>query len=110
LRIFNDSFPVKKFLVKSNTKHWLTTGIRISCLRKRGLYLLTKHNNDPKLLNDYKLYGKVLSRVTTAAKKSYYNKYISASVNRTRVAWNVVKMLTGNKCNHNKITHMNIND
>ena len=45
-----------------------------------------------------------------AAKKSYYNKYIMSSVNRTRAAWNVVKMLTGNKYNHNKITHMNIND
>ena len=33
-----------------------------------------------------------------------------SSVNRTRAAWNVVKMLTGNKYNHNKITHMNIND
>ncbi|GFG34228.1 hypothetical protein Cfor_09168 [Coptotermes formosanus] len=110
LRIFNASFPTKKFLVKSNAKPWLSPGIRTSCLRKRELYLLTKHNNGPKMLNDYKLYCKVLSRVITAAKKSYYNKYISASVNRTRAAWNVVKMLTGNKYNHNKIIHMNIND
>jgi hypothetical protein len=110
LTIFNASFPAKNFLVKSNTKPWLTTGIRTSCLRKRELYLLTKHNNDPKLLNDYKLYCNVLPQVITAAKKSYYNKYISASFNRTRTAWNVVKTLTGNKYNHNKITHMNIND
>jgi hypothetical protein len=80
LRIFNASFPAKKFLVKSNTKPWLTTGIRTSCLRKRELYLLTKHNNDPKLLNDYKLYCKVFSQVIKAAKKSYYNKYICTSV------------------------------
>ena len=33
-----------------------------------------------------------------------------SSVNRTRAAWNVVKILTGNKYNHNKIIHMNIND
>jgi hypothetical protein len=110
LRIFNASFPVRKFLVKANTKPWLTSGIRTSCLRKRELYLLTKHNNDPKLLKYYKLYCKVLSRVIMTAKKSYYNKYISASVNRTRAAWNVVKTLTGNKYNHNKITYMNIND
>jgi hypothetical protein len=110
LRIFNASFPVKELMAKSNTKPWLTIGIRTSCLRKRELYLLTKHNNDPKLLNDYKLYCKVLSRVIMAAKKSYYNKYISASSNRTRAAWNIVKTLTGNKYNHNKITHMNIND
>jgi hypothetical protein len=45
-----------------------------------------------------------------SSKKSYYNKYIPASTNRTRAAWNVVKTLTGNKYNHNKITHMNIND
>jgi hypothetical protein len=30
LRIFNASFPVKKFLVKSDTKPWLITGIRTS--------------------------------------------------------------------------------
>jgi hypothetical protein len=105
LRIFKASFSVKKCLAKSNTKPWLTTGIRTSCLRKRDPYLLTKHNNDPKLLNNYKLYCKVLSRVITAAKKSYYNKYISTSVNRTKAAWNIVKTLTENKYNHNKITH-----
>jgi hypothetical protein len=110
LRIYNPSLPAEKFLVKSNTKPWLTTGIRTSCLRKKELYLLTKHNNDPELLNDYKLYCKILSQVITAAKKSCHNKCISASVNRTRAAWNAVKMLTGNKYNHNKITHMNINE
>jgi hypothetical protein len=51
-----------------------------------------------------------LSRVIQAAKKSYYNKYISASVNGIRAAWNVGKALTGNKYSHNKISHMNIND
>jgi hypothetical protein len=45
-----------------------------------------------------------------AAKTFYYNKYTPASVNRTRAAWHVVKILTGNTYNHNKITHMNIND
>jgi hypothetical protein len=110
LRTFNASFSAKKFHIKANIKPWLTTGIKTSCLRKRELYLLTKHNNNPKLLNDYKLYCKVLSRVIMAAKKSYYNKYIMSSVNRTRTAWNAVKILTGNKRNLNKITHININD
>jgi hypothetical protein len=76
LRIFNTRFPTEKSHIKHNNKPWLTTGIKISCNKKRELYLLSKHSNHPKLCKDYKLYCKILSQVITAAKEAYYNKYV----------------------------------
>jgi hypothetical protein len=88
----------------------LTTEITIFCNKKRELYLLSKHINDPKLCKDYKLYWKILSQVITGAKESYYNKYISGSDNKPRATWNIVTTLPGNKNNHNKISHINLNN
>jgi hypothetical protein len=39
LRIYYNSFPTEKAYINSNNKAWLTKGIRISCQRKRDLYL-----------------------------------------------------------------------
>jgi hypothetical protein len=88
---------------------WLTTGIKISCNKKRELYLLSRQSNDPKLCK-HKLYCKILSQVIKASKESYYNKYIAASDNRTKSTWNIVKILTGIKINRKEISRININN
>ena len=41
LRTFYASFRSHKIIERSNNNSWLTPGIRISCKRKRCLYLLT---------------------------------------------------------------------
>jgi hypothetical protein len=53
------------------------------------------------------LYCKILSQVITAVKEVYYNKYISGSDTKPRAMWNTVKTFTGNKNNHNEISHIN---
>jgi hypothetical protein len=49
LRIFNHSFPFKKYYNKHINRGWLTKGIKISCYHKRDLYMLSKDTNNFKI-------------------------------------------------------------
>jgi ribosomal protein S4 len=46
LRIFNHSFPLKKYYNKHTKQGWLTKGIKIPCQHKRDLYMLCKDTNN----------------------------------------------------------------
>jgi hypothetical protein len=70
LRLFNHSFPIKKFYHKHNNKVWLTVSIRISCQHKRDLYILCRSANSTRLYAYYKRYCKILREVIKAAKNS----------------------------------------
>jgi hypothetical protein len=53
IRNFNNSFPV---ITKGNRRvsaNWITNGIKISCNRKRQLYLLRRNSNNPQVINFY---------------------------------------------------------
>jgi hypothetical protein len=65
LRIFNNSFPCKKFILSHTNQPWLTTGIKVSCFRKRELYLLSRNLE---LTRYYKNYCKILKEVIKLAK------------------------------------------
>ena len=47
----------------TNTKARLISGIKISCLNKRKLFLISKNSNDPNLQNHYKKNCKILPEV-----------------------------------------------
>ena len=49
LRIFNYSFPLKKYYNKHTNQGRLTKGIKISCHHKRDLYMLCKETNNSKI-------------------------------------------------------------
>ena len=66
LQILHSCFPKINFNDRPNKKSWITTVIRISCTRKRGLYLLTRNNDDIKQC--YKLHCKILPNVIKEAK------------------------------------------
>ena len=82
LRIFYTSFPSRKITERSNNNSWLTPGIRISCKRKRCLYLLTKESDDVILKNYYKQYCETLTSVIKVAKKYMYNNKMAAILSR----------------------------
>ena len=94
LRIFYTNFPSHKIIDRSNNNSWLTRGIRISCNRKRCLYLLTKDSDDIILKNYYKQYSKILTSVTKEAKKYMYNERVINSTNKMKTTWNTVKAET----------------
>jgi len=56
LKIFYSSFPIKKIHYTSHTKAWLTQGIKISCINKRNVFLISRNNNDHEIKNHYKEY------------------------------------------------------
>jgi hypothetical protein len=65
--------------IKKTTKnlhginHWLTTGIKASCKRKRELFHLYTLN-DTNLKMSYKRYCKIFCNVTFSVKKLHYNR------------------------------------
>jgi len=110
LRIFNSSFPIRKKFETSKSKPWLTTGIKISCANKRKLFLIYRCSNDSGYKFYYKTYCKILSSIIIATKKKYYDEQILNSNNKTKTTWNIVKTVTNNRKNSNKIVSINIDN
>jgi hypothetical protein len=94
LRLVYTSFPLQKIIVRGNSNEWIKVGIKTSCNHKRQLYLLCKDSNDIKLIQYYKQYCKILSRVIIEAKRSKYNKQIINSTNKVKTTWNIIKSET----------------
>jgi hypothetical protein len=97
LRIFYSGFPEKRKTIHSEKKHspWMTKGLKISINHKRDLYLRCKYSNDKSLINQNKLYCKILSKLIKLAKHFHYNKQISNSSNKPKTLWNIIKVETG---------------
>jgi hypothetical protein len=101
---------VNKSQYSYKQKPWLTTGIRISCVNKRKLYLTYRNNNDPNFKEYYKKYCRTLAMVIMSTKKFYCTKLLLKSNNKPKSTWNVVKTITNNKDTINNISAMNTKD
>ena len=79
-------------IFKSNQPHdeWITKGIKVSCKRKKELFILCKLYNNDKLKVYYKKYFSVLSKVISNAKKLHYNKVILGARNKVRATWKII--------------------
>ena len=74
LRLFYSCFIKNQIKTNSNSRPWITKGIKTSCTRKRELYLMMRDNtntNNTEMEHKmyYKRYCKLLSTVTKEAKK-----------------------------------------
>ena len=91
--LVNVVFPEKNMLQKNRKNNWITTGIRISCKRKRKLYIKKRQG---KISNqDYNKYDKILKKVILSAKRSNSD-FILESENKTRATWSLVKQISQN--------------
>jgi hypothetical protein len=86
LRIIYTSFPLWKIIERSESRQWITMGIRTYCDCKRQLYLLSKDSNDINLIKYYKQYCKILVGVITEAKRSNHNNQIIKTKTNS-IAW-----------------------
>ena len=68
LRIYNASFPVIKRTKFIKPSPWITSGIKISCITKRNLYVKYRDCKDQSHKDNYKKYCKILSSVIRDAK------------------------------------------
>jgi hypothetical protein len=74
---------------------WITQGIKISCKRKRTLYVNSRNSEDPNTRVFYIKYCKILKSVIKEAKKQYYSRLIAKSDNKIKMTWNIIKRETG---------------
>ena len=73
IRSFDNSFPLKMTGNRGNSNknnNWISNGIKISCKRKRELYLLRRNSNNPQVIKFYNKYCLILRNVITEAKKN----------------------------------------
>jgi hypothetical protein len=70
---------------------------KISCSTKRKLYLTCRQHPNKETKRHYQLYSKILANVIREAKKSYYNKKILKSTNKSKTTWNLIKQISGHK-------------
>jgi hypothetical protein len=115
LRIFLNKFEHAFPRVQKRTTHsrkdkgWITTGIKISCARKRELHNMCKISNDHNFKNYVIKYKKILKKCITLAKFRYNNKLIESSTNKIKTAWEIVKGVTNAPEKNRKICDLNLN-
>jgi hypothetical protein len=95
LKIFYSSFPLIRSKSRNYDNNWVTLGIKMSCKRKRELFLLTRNSNNSALKQYYKAYCKILVKVIKEAKRITLNKRILRSNNKTKTTWNIIIELLG---------------
>jgi exonuclease III len=108
LRIFHSCFIKKRKNSNTISKPWLTKGIKISCNRKRELYLKAKDSKEIKHKLYYKHYCTILSKVIKEAKKLHYKDAITNSKNKMKTTWNIINKEKGNLTSENKIKSLRI--
>jgi hypothetical protein len=94
LRCFHFSF-IKKEITSTNTPNqWITKGIKISCQKKKGLFLLCKHSNDLNFKVYYKRYCAVVSKVILTAKNCIIICILN-SRNKMKSTWEIINQERG---------------
>jgi len=88
-------FPIQYKTYRTKHNDWITRGTKISCKRKRNLYIIYKHSNNPQVKEYCKKYCAILKKVIIDAKRLYYNKQIELSSNKVKTTWKIIKDITG---------------
>lgn len=95
LMIFETYFPAKTVRKNLYSNLWITKGIKISCKRKKYLYLMMRDSNYPGLKEYYTRYCTLLRKVIRRAKVKYYEGMIMNASNRSKEAWKIIKRENG---------------
>ena len=110
LRHFYCSFPIIKFNKLLSHNSWITSGIQTSCQCKRVLHLkLRNSNNNAVLMNYFKDYCRILSKVIKEAKRMEYDRHILNSNNVMRTSWKPINREFNKDCKNYGFQSLNIN-
>ena len=111
LRCHYSSFNKKTIKIPHDNNHWITTGIKTSCKKKRELFHLCRlNNNDAHLVDYYKKYCKTLSNVILTAKKLHYNRLILNSNNKIATTWKIINYENGKLSHGNNTLSLRIDN
>jgi potassium voltage-gated channel Eag-related subfamily H protein 8 len=96
MKNFEAAFPLIYTTRRNRQHNWISKGIRISCKKKRDLYILCKNNRDnTQMARHYKKYCKILNKVIKESKKQYFHNLIASSSNRIKTAWRMIRDNSG---------------
>ncbi|KAL1447728.1 hypothetical protein WDU94_003580 [Cyamophila willieti] len=104
LSAFNSHFPLKSISLKNHKrKEWITKGILISTKKKRALFNLTLHSDDPSLHSYYHSYCKILQKTVRAAKRQHAISSINKAPKQKKIkaVWTLIKSYS--KSNRKKV-------
>jgi len=105
---FEECFPIKIQKKGRNNNLWITQGIKISCRKKRILYIESRNKSDTNLKLYYKQYCKILNNVIKVAKRLHYKKLINQSENKIKATWDIIIRETKKQTVDDSITVLNV--
>ena len=111
LRCYYSSFD-KRRVYNSNctSNEWITKGIKVSCRKKRELYVLCRTQNDYALKLYYKKYCSILTKVIRNAKILHYNDIILRANNKIKTTWKIINREKGTKQQDISVPTLTIDD
>jgi hypothetical protein len=111
LRCYNATF-LKVNISTSNliNNGWITKGIKVSCKRKKELFILCKIINKDSLKQYYKKYCRILTKTIRSAKKLHYNNIIFRSKNRIKSTWKIINNERGKTSQNTAIPLIKLKD
>jgi hypothetical protein len=89
---------------------WITKGIKVSCKRKKELFVLCKIINTDNLKQYYKKYCRILRKIIRSAKKLYYNNIIFRSKNGIKSTWKIINNECGRPRQNTAILQIKLED
>ena len=92
--------PIKTLSRKQRrffNKPWITKGIKISIRTKNKMFKMSKTSSEPNLVEKYKVYRSILTRLKTKAKNNYYAALAIEYGNDRSKIWRLVKEITKRK-------------
>jgi hypothetical protein len=97
LRYFEVSFPIVYKNNKYKQKSWITKDIKISCNKKRDLFIQYRENTGSnQAKNHYKTHCNILRKAIKEAKKQFFHKQIVTSSNKVKTTWQIITDNFGN--------------
>jgi hypothetical protein len=84
---------------KVSSSHGITKGIKISCMHKKFLYIMSKTTKCSKIKAHYIRYCSVLRGVIRKAKGMCYNEMLTSSTNKPKMSWNIINNESGTASN-----------
>jgi len=78
-----------------SNNHWITAGIKVTCRRKKYLYITSKITKCYKIKVQYIQYCRVLQKVIRKTKEMYCNELLFSSTNKSKTSWNIISNETG---------------
>jgi hypothetical protein len=110
-RCFYTCFAKRQTSKSNQSKNgWITKGTKVSCRRKKELYVLCRTHKDYDLKLYYKKYCAILTTVIRNAKKLHYNNIILRANNKMKTTWKIINREKGTNQHDKSVSSLTIDE